>query len=338
MTETCSPTVDVRAEFGWRSNLPVHPAAELFPLMSPDGLRVLGADIIKNGLTSPIALWRAGPGEQAALLDGRNRLDAIESATGCPVIIKRHVLASPSITAGDLVIVARVIELDHTVDPYAYVISANIHRRHLSVEQRQDLLIKLIARAPEKSDRQIAKEVGVDHKTIAKARAKGVDVGTVPHVSTRIDTKGRKQPAEKKSVKKAPAESGQPRKPPEKGGSLAEITRRIKLADELPKIKNTSLDTPTEKDALIELKQLDEACVTKLVRRAAQGEAVSATAEIDKREFKPQPDAAKLMEVFNRHLLRVWVRATPVERRQWLKNLEENADLDAPASLRREAA
>jgi hypothetical protein len=80
--------------------------------------------------------------------------------------------------------------------------------RNLTLEQRQAALIELIARTPKKSDRQIAKQAGVDHKTIAKARAKGVDVGNVPHVSTRIDTKGRKQPAGKKSVKRAPAKSG----------------------------------------------------------------------------------------------------------------------------------
>jgi hypothetical protein len=34
---------------GWRDVLPIHPAAELFPLMAPDELRALGADIKKSG-------------------------------------------------------------------------------------------------------------------------------------------------------------------------------------------------------------------------------------------------------------------------------------------------
>src|SRR5262249_36802797 len=66
----------------WRDVLQIHPAAELFPLMTPDELRVLGEDIKKNGLTSPIVLWRSHPQAPAQLLDGRNRLDAIEIATG----------------------------------------------------------------------------------------------------------------------------------------------------------------------------------------------------------------------------------------------------------------
>jgi len=94
----------------WRDSLPIHPAAELFPLMPPDELRVLGEDIMKNGLRSPIVLWRADDKTPAVLLDGRNRLDAIEMAPGSPVEVRN------------------VVVLDHTTDPYAFVISTNIHR------------------------------------------------------------------------------------------------------------------------------------------------------------------------------------------------------------------
>jgi hypothetical protein len=46
----------------WRDVLKVHPAAELFPPMSPDELRALGEDIVKHELANPIVLWRADPG------------------------------------------------------------------------------------------------------------------------------------------------------------------------------------------------------------------------------------------------------------------------------------
>ena len=68
----------------WRDVLPIHPAAELFPLMTPDELRSLGEDILKNGMTSPIVLWEADEKTPAVLLDGRNRLDAIELVIGPP--------------------------------------------------------------------------------------------------------------------------------------------------------------------------------------------------------------------------------------------------------------
>jgi hypothetical protein len=180
----------------WRDVLPIHPAAELFPLMSPAELRKLGEDIKKNGLTSPIVLWsdRKSP---AVLLDGRNRLDAIEMATGSPAII-----GAPSIMAGkDFLARDRVITLDQSADPLAYVISANIHRRHLTAEQKRDLIAKLIKATPKKSDRQIATATKTDHKTVASVRAEQEARGEIPHVSTRIDSKGRKQPAKKPKTK-----------------------------------------------------------------------------------------------------------------------------------------
>ena len=56
----------------WRDILPVHPAADLFPLMSESELRELGEDIKANGLRASIVLY------EGKLLDGRNRLDAME--------------------------------------------------------------------------------------------------------------------------------------------------------------------------------------------------------------------------------------------------------------------
>jgi hypothetical protein len=40
----------------WRDHLPVHPAADLFPLMSESELRELGEDIKANGLFSIIKI------------------------------------------------------------------------------------------------------------------------------------------------------------------------------------------------------------------------------------------------------------------------------------------
>jgi ParB-like nuclease domain len=69
--------------FNWRDHLAVHPAADLFPLMSetddPQALKELAEDIRKNGLQSPIIVWRKreGDADVDCLIDGRNRLDAL---------------------------------------------------------------------------------------------------------------------------------------------------------------------------------------------------------------------------------------------------------------------
>src|SRR5262245_13868150 len=66
----------------WRDVLPIHPAADLFPLMSADELKTLGEDIKKNGLQTPITVLVEKRGDEWTyqLLEGRSRLDAIEFA------------------------------------------------------------------------------------------------------------------------------------------------------------------------------------------------------------------------------------------------------------------
>jgi hypothetical protein len=70
------------------------------------------------------------------------------------------------------------------------------------------LVEKLLTATPEKSDRQIAETVKVDHKTVGAWRAEKEGRGEIPHVSSRTDSKGRKQAAHKQTTTtKPPAES-----------------------------------------------------------------------------------------------------------------------------------
>jgi hypothetical protein len=247
----------------WRDVLPIHPAAELFScaLMSSDEKRALGEDIVKNGLTSPIVLWKPDRKSPECLLDGITRLDAIEIATGCPAIV-----GAPSVTAGkDFLACNKVIVLDKSVDPYSYVISANIRRRHLTAEQKRDLIAKLLKADPSKSDRQIGEMIKADNKTVASVRAEKEAREEIPHVETRIDSRGRTQHARK------------PRNP-----ERAKINREMKLGTEImEKIAGTSLATAREHDALIFLNRgapegghTDD--VKRLVADAVAGRCVSA--------------------------------------------------------------
>jgi hypothetical protein len=60
---------------------------------------------------------------------------------------------------------------------------------------------------PEKSDRAIAEQVGVDNKTVAKKREELEEREEIPHVERRTDKKGRKQQV-KKPAKKKPVPTG----------------------------------------------------------------------------------------------------------------------------------
>jgi hypothetical protein len=88
----------------------VHPAADLFPMMSEDELQELAADIQSRGLRHPIMLDHTGK----VLIDGRNRLAACELLKQEPTFAR----------------------LDKDDDPIAYIISINVRHRHLTKGQQ----------------------------------------------------------------------------------------------------------------------------------------------------------------------------------------------------------
>jgi ParB-like chromosome segregation protein Spo0J len=123
-----------------------HPLANKFPLMEGDDLFKLADDILVNGLHEPITLY------QGKILDGRNRYRACKELKTFKFVP------------------AHFRELPSGLDPLAFVISANIHRRHLTAEQKRDLLATLIMSDPSKSNRQIAEQAKVSHHTVGEVR------------------------------------------------------------------------------------------------------------------------------------------------------------------------
>lgn len=89
------------------TNLTPHPAADVFPMMTDDELAVLAADIKTNGLRLPIVV------SGDVLLDGRNRIAACDLA---------GVKARRTQFKGG--------------NPVAFIVSSNLHRRHLNATQR----------------------------------------------------------------------------------------------------------------------------------------------------------------------------------------------------------
>ena len=195
----------------WRDCVKVHPAAANFPRMTSEEARAFAEDIKKNGQRQPIAIIeRARRRPDGTLhvsdpplqevLDGISRLDAMEAA-GIAVIDEDGQLHEQ--------VLRTVVDTDE-VDPVAYVISANIHRRHLTGEQKQKALVDLVAAQPGKSDRELAKQAGVSHPSIAKARRTAEATGKALPVEKRVgaDGKSRKRPAIKprkaKPAKAAP--------------------------------------------------------------------------------------------------------------------------------------
>jgi len=162
----------------WRQWLRIHPAAELFPPLSKQEQRALADDIKQYGLRQPISFIKDVEGN-SLLLDGINRLDALE-LLGEEIAIDNRAIFE---------------QLPADIDADAFVVSQNIHRRHLSAEQKRELIGKRLVADPSKSNLQIAREVRADDKTVASVRRELEARSEIPNVETRTDTRGRKQPA-----------------------------------------------------------------------------------------------------------------------------------------------
>jgi DNA modification methylase len=90
--------------------MPVHPAAELFPMMSDEEIDGLVEDIRRQGLLHPIIT------HEGMVLDGRNRLAACKRAGVLPRF--------------------EVWRGGEDQSPTAWVLAVNLHRRHLDTSQK----------------------------------------------------------------------------------------------------------------------------------------------------------------------------------------------------------
>jgi hypothetical protein len=150
--------------------------------MDSEGQRNLGRDIKANGLQASVIVY-VDPDGRRSILDGRNRLDGAEYV-GLPVLTNGAL--NPEIIHFQEI---------RGVDPVVYVLSANLHRRHLSTKDKRDLAGKLLRELPGSSDRQIAALVGISHHTVAGVRAALVSSGQIAQTKTRLGADNRRRPA-----------------------------------------------------------------------------------------------------------------------------------------------
>lgn len=97
---------------------PLHPAAELFPLLGDENLIEMAEDIRAKGLLEPVWLYD-DPERGTVLLDGRNRVLACQKA-GVDVATRMYL--------GN--------------DPIGFSIAQNMQRRHLTTGQKADVALR----------------------------------------------------------------------------------------------------------------------------------------------------------------------------------------------------
>ena len=153
-------------------DLKFHPLANLFPLLGEDELVTLSRDIADNGLQFPIAL------HEGMILDGRNRYTACVMANVTPQFVEFE---------GD--------------DPVRFVVTTNLHRRHLNESQRAMVAAKL-ANMQHGGNRKVQSanlhhEVNVSRSQAAEllhisprsvASAKKVETEAIPEVVAAVES------------------------------------------------------------------------------------------------------------------------------------------------------
>lgn len=174
----------------WRSRISVHPACECFPPLDEAPLAEFAADLRQHGLRTPIVFWGGDEapeeadsrtGDEAAkcqgrlpLLDGRNRLDGCAAAGLLTEKGLTHILDTAEIRYGD---------------PVAYVVSTNLHRRHLTESQRAMVATKIADLPPGRSQMRKFAHLTQDkpHPQQEAADLLGVSRRSVQHARTVIN-------------------------------------------------------------------------------------------------------------------------------------------------------
>lgn len=219
-----------------------HPLSAAFPAMAEDDFALLVADIDANGQRDPVVLF------EGDVIDGWHRTRACDQ------------LAMP----------VRTIELPAGVDPVAFVLSRNLHRRHLTASQRAiavaacakwlpvggrvesataapapDSATVALSPVPEpagKSLKELADDAGVSRRTMAHAAkvvkeaapevAQAVKDGTLPVAQAAgiAALPKDEQPAAAAAPPAKPARKAKPE--PDNAGALADLQAQLDAANE----------------------------------------------------------------------------------------------------------
>jgi hypothetical protein len=99
-------------------------------------------------------------------------------------------------------------------DPLAYVVSANLHRRHLTAEKKREVIEQLLKGNPEKSNRQIAQTVKASPTTVGAVRSELEATVQIGQLMKTVGKDGKERPTKPASKARPPAARKRRTKPP----------------------------------------------------------------------------------------------------------------------------
>ncbi len=239
------------------NHFPIHPAADLFPMLDSTGMQALAADIAASGLRTPVALWNG------QVIDGRNRLEACRIATVEPR--------------------CETMQFADNAECVRYIVSTNLHRRHLTDEQRDQIGARLVTmgQGGDRANPQNAGLIGVD-------AAAGL-VSSTPARIERARTIERADPELAAQVRAGTIT---------KGGALKQIRERAKVQTDPDQAADSVVDATATGNSMVDV--LTETTVIDFpppVKRTKkqQEKHLRAVADYEQRH-QLMADASKLMQ------------------------------------------
>jgi len=172
---------------------------QVMPRLTPDEYADLEQSIRMDGVLVPIIVSSGGE-----IIDGHHRAE-IARRLGVPC--------------------SEVVKQGDATELRTFAYSLNLNRRHLSREQRRDLIAQSLRQDPQLADREHARRTGVSPTTVGTVRERLEDRGDVSNLDTRIDSLGRQQPASKPSSAETETYPAVPAKPAQRRRPLTEAFR-----------------------------------------------------------------------------------------------------------------
>jgi ParB-like chromosome segregation protein Spo0J len=156
-----------------------HPFSAIMPSATEEEMNSLATDIGKNGVLHPIVMY------QKKILDGNHRY---------------RVLAEIYNFGKS----ASWVEFEGTdTEAKLFVISSNIHRRHLSPDARKAIIETLLKADPGLSNRAIASSAKVDDKTVGSVRQRLEATAEIPQLDATTGADGKTRKRKEKAKKTA---------------------------------------------------------------------------------------------------------------------------------------
>src|SRR6516165_3276781 len=152
---------------------------QLMPDMGPAEFEALRADIAERGVVVPIDIDEAGE-----IIDGQHSYRAwlaLKKNEPPPTIVREGLSYQ---------------------DKRAFARKNNILRRHLTREQVRAIVAAQLKDTPQWADNRIAKEIGVDGKTVEDVRAGLLSTSEIPKFDRLIGADGKERPAKQPRERK----------------------------------------------------------------------------------------------------------------------------------------